>query len=55
MISSLLTIYLTASTSFSTRKDSGVLSSTFASGDDPKAVTNAPPQARKVLYYVRFR
>ncbi|TFK85536.1 hypothetical protein K466DRAFT_588014 [Polyporus arcularius HHB13444] len=51
VVSALLTIHLTASTSFVTRKDSGVLSSTFAGSDDTKAVTNPPPQARKVLYY----
>ncbi|KAI0709544.1 chloride channel [Cerioporus squamosus] len=51
VVSALLTIYLTASTTFVTRKDSGVLSSTFATGDDAKAVTDPPPQARKVLYY----
>ena len=38
-----------------TRKDSGVLSSTFAGGDDRKGVTQAPAGgARKVLYYVRI-
>ncbi|TBU33934.1 chloride channel [Dichomitus squalens] len=51
VISSLLTIYLTASTSFVTRKDSGVLSSTFAAGDDAKSSTNPPAPARKVLFY----
>ncbi|KAH9944710.1 chloride channel [Amylocystis lapponica] len=52
--SSLLTIHLTASTSFSTRKDSGVLAPEFASEDsDPKAL-DAPSVGepkRKVLYY----
>ncbi|KAI0745872.1 chloride channel [Earliella scabrosa] len=51
--SSVLTINLTASTSFVTRKDSGVLSSTFA-GNDGKAATDPPAggaQPRKVLYY----
>ncbi|KAH9942350.1 chloride channel [Epithele typhae] len=52
VISSLLTIYLTASTSFVTRKDSGVLSPTFASGDDAKSMANPPSGTpRKVLYY----
>ena len=53
VVSSLLTIYLTASTSFVTRKDSGVLSSTFATGDDNKSLANPPAPARKVLFYVR--
>ncbi len=55
MISSLLTIHLTASTSFVTRKESGVLSSAFATGDDGKSTVNPPAggaQPRKVLFYV---
>lgn len=54
--SSLLTIYLTASTSFITRKDSGVLSETFAEDDDNGKVDPPVPgseQKRRVLYYVR--
>ncbi|KAI0358560.1 hypothetical protein OH77DRAFT_1494220 [Trametes cingulata] len=54
IISALLTIYLTASTSFVTRKDSGVLSSTFATGNDDSKLTNPPAGGaapRKVLYY----
>ncbi|KAI0744080.1 chloride channel [Daedaleopsis nitida] len=52
IVSSLLTIHLTASTSFVTRKDSGVLSSTFASGDDAKGISHPPPGGnRKVMYY----
>ncbi|OSD06985.1 hypothetical protein PYCCODRAFT_1431167 [Trametes coccinea BRFM310] len=52
-IAALLTIYLTASTSFITRKDSGVLSSTFASGNDAKKLTDPPAGVaqRKVLHY----
>ncbi|KAF9815592.1 hypothetical protein IEO21_04513 [Rhodonia placenta] len=52
--SCLLTIYLTASTSFITRKDSGVLAPEFAHIDgDPKTVESpsAGEQTRKVLYY----
>ncbi|KAI0335116.1 hypothetical protein GY45DRAFT_1241346 [Cubamyces sp. BRFM 1775] len=54
ILSALLTIYLTASTSFVTRKDSGVLSSTFATGNDGQKVTDPPAGGaaqRKVLYY----
>ena len=54
IISSLLTIHLTASNSFVTRKDSGVLGPLFAGADeakDPNAVQ--PPQKRGVMYYVR--
>jgi chloride channel 3/4/5 len=54
LVSSILTIYLTASTSFVTRKDSGVLSPDFASPDDDGKVSTPPPDPpakRKVLYY----
>ncbi|KAI0775828.1 chloride channel [Trametes elegans] len=54
IISAVLTIRLTASTSFVTRKDSGVLSSTFATGDDDRKLTEPPAGGaapRKVLYY----
>ncbi|PCH36064.1 hypothetical protein WOLCODRAFT_166656 [Wolfiporia cocos MD-104 SS10] len=53
VISSLLTIHLTASTSFITRKDSGVLSPDFADIDvDQKAAAvPAGEHKRKVLYY----
>ncbi|KAI0829819.1 chloride channel [Trametes gibbosa] len=54
VISAVLTINLTASTSFVTRKDSGVLSSTFASGNDDQKLTEPPVSGaapRKVLYY----
>ncbi|KAL1945794.1 hypothetical protein VTO73DRAFT_1796 [Trametes versicolor] len=53
VISAVLTLRLTASTSFVTRKDSGVLSSTFASGNDDQKLTDLPAGAapRKVLYY----
>ncbi|KAH9858448.1 chloride channel [Lenzites betulinus] len=54
IISAVLTINLTASTSFVTRKDSGVLSSTFASGNDDQKLTDPPAGGsapRKVLYY----
>ncbi|KAF9241627.1 chloride channel [Melanogaster broomeanus] len=47
-ISSLLTIYLTASTSFTTRKDSGVLSPEF---DNSNGEHTASQPKRKVLYY----
>ncbi|KAI8993999.1 chloride channel [Trametes punicea] len=53
-ISALLTIYLTASTSFVTRKDSGVLSPTFATGSDAHKLTDPPAGGavpRKVLHY----
>ncbi len=53
VISALLTLNLTASTSFITRKDSSVLSSSFVAGDDAKSRAQAPGTAgRKVLYYV---
>ncbi|KAG6911122.1 hypothetical protein DXG01_003862 [Tephrocybe rancida] len=48
LISSLLTIYLTDSTTFVTRKESGVLSPDFP-GSDPK--DSAPDAKRKVMYY----
>jgi chloride channel 3/4/5 len=54
MASSVLTIYLTASTSFVTRKDSGVLSPDFASRDEDGKVSpppSDPPAKRQVLYY----
>lgn len=47
--SCLLTIYLTASTSFTTRKDSGVLSPQFDNMDGKHPV---PLMKRKTLYYV---
>lgn len=52
IISSILTLKLTASTSFVTRKESGVLSEQFAH-DEPKAggAAGAEPK-RRVLYYV---
>jgi len=54
IISALLTINLTASNSFSTRKDSGVLGPSFADTDDNAKVTlqpSKPEQKRKVMYY----
>ncbi|KAI0645812.1 chloride channel [Trametes meyenii] len=54
VISAVLTLRLTASTSFVTRKDSGVLSSTFAGGVDGQKLTDPPAggaASRKVLYY----
>jgi chloride channel 3/4/5 len=54
LLSSVLTIYLTASTSFVTRKDSGVLSPDFASLDNNGKVSTPPsdlPAKRKVLFY----
>lgn len=50
--SSLLTIYLTNSTTFVTRKESGVLAPQFAE-DKSSASPNVPAIKRKVLYYVR--
>ncbi|KAG8213974.1 chloride channel [Butyriboletus roseoflavus] len=46
--SSLLTIHLTASTSFTTRKDSGVLSPRFSDTDDKHSNS---PKKRQILYY----
>ncbi|OBZ70518.1 H(+)/Cl(-) exchange transporter 5 [Grifola frondosa] len=54
VVSSLLTLYLTASTTFITRKDSGVLSSSFpgSTGDDKGADSQLDGAAKpKVLYY----
>ncbi|KAI0301011.1 chloride channel [Multifurca ochricompacta] len=54
LVSSTLTLYLTASTSFVTRKDSGVLSPDFATptGDGKtSALPSDHPVKRKVLYY----
>ncbi|CCL98708.1 uncharacterized protein FIBRA_00712 [Fibroporia radiculosa] len=54
VVSSLLTLNLTASTSFVTRKDSGVLSPEFADLDAGVKTLPAPArseQRRKVLYY----
>lgn len=55
LASSVLTIYLTASTSFVTRKDSGVLSPDFASQDEEDGKVSPPssdpPPKRPVLYY----
>jgi chloride channel 3/4/5 len=47
-----LTIYLTASTSFSTRKESGVLSPNFATHDSKRSIPQDAEPKRKVLYYV---
>ncbi|KAH7914150.1 chloride channel [Hygrophoropsis aurantiaca] len=46
-VSCLLTIHLSASTSFVTRKESGVLSPEFQENDIP----TVPPTKRKVMYY----
>ncbi|KIP06962.1 hypothetical protein PHLGIDRAFT_71807 [Phlebiopsis gigantea 11061_1 CR5-6] len=52
IISCVLTLKLTASTSFKTRKDSGVLSPAFASdGEANKVVPSQPDPKRKVMYY----
>jgi len=52
----MLTIYLTASNSFVTRKDSGVLRPSFADVAEAKASNAAQsPAKRKVMYYVRSR
>ena len=48
-ISSLLTVHLTASTAFTTRKDSGVLSPQF---DNTNNKQSNSPTKRKTLYYV---
>ncbi|KAG1751594.1 chloride channel [Suillus paluster] len=48
--SSLLTIYLTASTSFVTRKESGVLSPGFDKSDEQNQSNSLQPK-RQVLYY----
>ncbi|KAG1816060.1 chloride channel [Suillus subaureus] len=50
--SSLLTIYLTASTSFITRKESGVLSPHFNKSGEQTASSSSQPK-RGVMYYVR--
>jgi chloride channel 3/4/5 len=50
-LSCLLTIYLTASTSFVTRKESGVLSPNFPANDTKTSPNDSEPK-RKVLYYV---
>lgn len=53
VISCLLTIHLTASNSFVTRKDSGVLGPSFAEADEVKERdTVQSPQKRQVMYYV---
>ena len=55
IISCVLTLKLTASTSFKTRKDSGVLSPAFASdGEANKIAPSQPDPKRKVMYYVRI-
>ncbi|TFY72949.1 hypothetical protein EVG20_g64 [Dentipellis fragilis] len=54
LISSLLTLHFTASTSFVTRKDSGVLSPDFANKDEDGKVSAPPadnPSKRKIMYY----
>lgn len=52
-ISCLLTIHLTASNSFVTRKDSGVLGPSFAEADEIKERNDVQsPQKREVMYYV---
>lgn len=48
--SSLLTIYLTASTSFVTRKESGVLSPHFDKSGEQNASSSSQPK-RRVIYY----
>ncbi|KAG1752982.1 chloride channel [Suillus lakei] len=50
--STLLTIYLTASTSFVTRKESGVLSPGFDKNGEQNASNSSQPK-RGVIYYVR--
>lgn len=54
LTSALLTIYLTNSTTFVTRKESGVLAPDFpGSVDGSKGPTPVPVSKRKVMYYVR--
>lgn len=57
LTSSLLTIYLTNSTTFVTRKESGVLSPQFSVSTDEPAKDRISPAAarRKVMYYVRLK
>ncbi|KAI6040276.1 chloride channel [Pisolithus marmoratus] len=50
-VSSLLTIHLTASTSFLTRKESGVLSPLFMTNKHDEQQQSSPQSKRKVLYY----
>ncbi|KAI6131653.1 chloride channel [Pisolithus croceorrhizus] len=50
-LSTLLTIHLTASTSFLTRKESGVLSPLFVTNKDDQEHQPSPQSKRKVLYY----
>jgi len=50
-ISCLLTIYLTASPSFVSDKDSGVLGPDFPSTDESSKVAEVPTPKRKVLYF----
>lgn len=54
LVSAILTIYLTASTSFVTRKDSGVLSPDFATPTEDSKLFKQPSEShpkRKALYY----
>lgn len=51
LTSCVLTIYLTVSTSFVTRKESGVLSPSFVAHDN-KSTPPDTESKRKVLYYV---
>lgn len=50
-LSTLLTIHFTASTSFLTRKESGVLSPLFVTNKDGAEHQTPPQSKRKVLYY----
>lgn len=54
MASALLTIHLTASNSFITRKDSGVLAPDFAGAIEGQKAASVPAgePKRKVMYYV---
>ncbi|EPQ57244.1 clc channel [Gloeophyllum trabeum ATCC 11539] len=51
LLSAFLTIHLTASNSFSTRKDSGVLGPSFDEEDKQHEALAVPEPKRKVLYY----
>ena len=54
MVSALLTIHLTASNTFITRKDSGVLAPDFADADEDQKAASVPAgePKRKIMYYV---
>ncbi|KAJ7579113.1 chloride channel [Mycena floridula] len=51
LVSCLLTLYLTNSTTFITRKESGVLAPDFPDPSEPKDQAAVPESRRKVMYY----